>query len=504
MPISRIVTYVLALLVVDATTSPAQARTSRQQQILSQYLERQTRFAQELEGTARFCDQQGLSEVAGRIRQLEVLFEEQTQDNDALPETVQPDIPFGLPDVEARWRIELRKAQQDYARDVYSLAQRALREGLQSHAFHMIREVAFHNPDHEQARRILGYVRHDDRWVSPYTLYMLRKGNVWHERFGWLPKDHVARYEAGERLYKGVWYSPEKEAELRNAIAEGWVVESDHFIVRTNHSLERAVELIQALDDLHRFFLQEFADLFNTPQQMQKMFDDGRPRNSSGAGKHEVWYFRTQEQFLRVILQKQPALAGVNGAYLQNDRISYFYADEDHPQRNIETMYHEVTHQILGESTTRPFPVGEERDFWIVEGFACYMESFRRDDGKLSVGDPRHPRMYWARERVVTEDWFIPTAQFTALGRRDFQNGVDIPTLQKYYSQATGLTHFLLHYNHHEYRDGCIQYLGQLYSPDKRIRLTAKPLHQILDVPFETLDEQYKEYISQLNVQPDG
>jgi hypothetical protein len=165
-------------------------------------------------------------------------------------------------------------------------------------------------------------------------------------------------------------------------------------------------------------------------------------------------------------------------------------------------MYHEVTHQILSESALRTFAIAEQRDFWIVEGFACYMESFDRSALRPRIGDPKHPRIYWARERVVTEDWFIPSAQFTAYGMREFQLEVDFPTLQKYYSQATGLTHFLLHYDHGRYRQGCIEYLGQLYSPDKSIRLQPRTIAEILGVPFETLDAEYRAYISGLLTTP--
>ena len=501
-------TATLALLAVVNVSIAARGwaadATPRQQRLLSEYAELQRTFAESISPLAEECERHGQTDPAQRIRRLMLPFAEQALDVDALPETVLAELSPAMPQEELRWQVPLRKLQQVYAADLYLLARRAIREQMPSFAFQRIREAAFHDPDLEAARKILGYVRHEDRWTTPHTALMLHQKQVWRDEFGWLPEAHVARYEQGERFYRGRWMSAEKEAALRAAILNGWTVESDHFKVKSNYSLERAAKLCQALENLHRLFKREYSGLFNTPQQMQALFGNGKPRISNAA-KHEVWYFKSADEFNRFIANKQPTLKGVNGIYLTDDRRAYFYADPDHPQRNVETMYHEVTHQLLSESSRFSFPIGEERDFWIVEGFACYMESFRDEEGRLTVGDPRHSRTFWAKQRIVKEDWFIPTAEFTTYGRREFQYGVDIKTLQKYYSQATGLTHFLLHFDGGRYRDGCIEYMAQLYSPDRRERITnRKGLDEILRVPYSTLDAQYKEYITALDTQPGG
>lgn len=483
--------------------SAAAALTPRQEQIVREHVAARAEFEVELDRIAATCVADGLPAQAEIVRQAAQPFDAQAFDVELLPDAVQPDLPPTLTEAELRWRTELRTKQQAYAQRVYLLAQRAIREGQGTYALQLVREAAFHHPDHEHARRVLGHVLSDGRWTTPFTKLMLGKGYVDDPQFGWLPESHVTRYQQGERYYQGRWISAAIEAERRRDIAAGWVVESDYFRVRTNHSLERAVELSRSLDDLHRYFLREFSGLFSTPQQMQALFDDGKPRSTT-SDKHDVWYFRTPEEFAALIQKRQPGLVGVNGAYLPDDRKSYFFAVDQNPERNIETMYHEVTHQILSESSRAKFQVAEDRDFWIVEGIACYMESFERTGGRLNAGAATHPRLYWARERVATEAWFIPTEQFTAFGRRDFQEGNDTPTLQKYYSQATGLTHFLLHFDGGRYRDGCIEYLGQLYSPDKRVRLRPRGLDEILGVAFKTLDAQYREYITALETQPPG
>ena len=166
------------------------------------------------------------------------------------------------------------------------------------------------------------------------------------------------------------------------------------------------------------------------------------------------------------------------------------------------TLYHEVTHQLLSESTRQTVPVGHERDFWVIEGIACYFESFHADDdGVVTVGDIDHPRVMAARDQVVGTQDQTPLDRFTASGMLRFQTG-ETPVLQHRYAQATGLTHFFLHYQNGIYRDGFIEYLTQIYSPNPRIRAKAQSLEQILQVPNTALDSQYAQYMRDMSPPP--
>ena len=177
-------------------------------------------------------------------------------------------------------------------------------------------------------------------------------------------------------------------------------------------------------------------------------------------------------------------------------RIAYFFHNPDLPEdASLETLYHEVTHQLLSESSQQEILVGNARDFWVVEGIACYFESFRVDeDGAITVGDINHPRIQAARDQVVVTQDYEPLARFTAYGMLPFQQG-ELPVLQSRYAQATGLTHFFMNYQDGIYKDGFIEYLTQIYSPDRRVRARAKTLDQIVGVPYATLDTQYAAYM---------
>lgn len=484
--------FLLAVLV----GGPRAVIADQRDELRKEYAGLQQRFASQMQSLAEQCEARGQTDAVDRIRSLAVPFDQQTVDVDELPVEVRPAISLAEVRDERDWQAALRKLQSDYAVQLYQLSRKALRYGSLTMAFHLVREVAFHDPDHVNARRLLGYVRYQNRWATPYEAQMLRLNFVWHDTFGWLPKSHVDRYERGERNFNGRWLSADKEAASRTDFKNAWVIESDHFRIRTNHSLERGVELSVALEEFHRFFLREYAVLFNTPQQMQMLFDNTRAGGPAPAGKHEIWYLRTRDEFVQVVNRKQPGAEIYHGVYLPGERVAYFFDNPANPEGNLQTMFHEVTHQLLSESARSTFDIATDADFWVVEGIACYIESYRREqDGRLSVGNPRHIRIQGAKERIALDNWFIPIEKFSAMGMREFQNGADYPTLQKYYTQATGLTHFFLHYNDGQYRDRFLDYLASIYSPDKRIRLNRRPLDQLLGTSFEILNEQYRTYI---------
>src|SRR6185436_3173124 len=95
-------------------------------------------------------------------------------------------------------------------------------------------------------------------WHTPFELKQIGAGKVWHERFGWLPKSHVERYERGQRYYQNRWMSEAEEKSLRSNIKQGWRVESDHYLVTTNHSLEEGVQLARRLEKLYAIWQQVF------------------------------------------------------------------------------------------------------------------------------------------------------------------------------------------------------------------------------------------------------
>ncbi len=465
--------------------------------LINQYQDSHAKFSKEMNSLADFCVEQGFLTDAERIRNRTEPVEKNLFNLDELPEEVLPNIPVTLDGVDRQWRVKLQQLETDFANELYLMSRRAMTLYHASFAFRLIREVAFHNPDHEFARKLLGFVRDGNMWTTPFAKKQKLQKYVDHPQFGWILEKNVARYEQGQRLFNGRWISSEKEKTIRTNFKYAWVIQTENFEVTTNHSLEKGVEIGRALEVFHRFFLREYAAFFDSPQQMQRLFETGGSIRRSK--QYRVYYYQSKEEFVSALKPREARVAEINGLYMPIDQVAYFFHPEE-DETNFETMFHEVTHQLLSESSAQTINnLGEFANFWLVEGFASYMESFKISiTGSTSVGDPEHIRMYWAKRHVVEDNFYVPLKKFTSMGKNEFQR-TPTTVLSKYYSQGSGLAFFLLHYEGGVYRDEFIKHMSLVYSPNSRVRDNPPTLEELTGVSFEILDQQYIEFIKSLS-----
>ncbi len=454
------------------------------------------RYVVQLQELAAFCRERTLPEGVAEIRKYLIIPQGSTIKMVTLPTEFQPPLPAEMTPDEREWQTQLRFAREKYATELYKLSREALASNYFGYAFDLIREIASHHPDHKMARELLGYVAYEKRWVTPYAKTMMLKGYVWNPQFGWIERKHEARYLGGERLVDGRWMSKEKEAEIRRDFNKAWEIKTDHYLIKTNHSLERGVELGQALEDFHEFFHQTFAGFFNEPEHLQKKFN-GTAKAKSPADPFQVNFYRTREEYVARLKPHFPAIDVTNGIYLTTGqgvgRTAHFYHD---PNGNHEaTLYHEATHQLFYESHLQHRPIAEKGSFWIIEGIACYMESFRRDNGEFSIGDPQYIRFVGARANFINLKYYVPMRDFTEMGMQAFQSA---PMLAKNYTQASGLAHFFMHYDGGRYRDALVAHLAELYSSNARKRENPRSLDELTGESFNDLDQAYGDFLRDL------
>lgn len=467
--------------------------------------EARAEFNRKLEKLAQTCDEQKLTLEAEEIRELAKPLNPNVVQGKNLPRQVQLEIPKTLPEAERKWRQELRTLQTEYARDLFNRAKIAKDTGRISLAYDLVREVARHDPDHKFARRLLGYVRYQDEWVTFHEKKMLEQHFVLTDKHGWLKADQVDRYNNGERFYNNKWISAAKETELRRNFKQAWVVKTDHYEIRTNHSLEMGVELGRHLEDFYRIFFQTFAGFLNKPSELNKLFSDGTTSEGTAAKKFVVHYYRTKEEYvqtLKSVTSLGALIEGTSGLYLSGNRrtpgqsIAHFFHNTDATrEERLATMFHEATHQLFSEAYTSNTDVGVNSDFWVIEAIACYMESFQCTDETFSLGNPQYIRFQNAQYRVVDGNYYRPLQELCQLGQKAFQAD---PNISKNYSQGSGLAHFFMHYEDGIYRDAFISYLSDIYSDIQKVRQSPRSLEQLTEVPFAKLDQQYRDYIGAL------
>jgi hypothetical protein len=388
--------------------------------------------------------------------------------------------PAEMPEWRKRWQ-DLRNAQ---AEALMKLARQAVEEKRTSLVYELVVEALRENPDHEQARAVLGYARFRGAWHTPFEIRQLRAGKVWHDKFGWLPEAHVVRYEKGERFALGRWMTADEETALRRDLARGWRVETEHYVVATNHSLEEGVALARKLETLYGIWGQAFAPFAQSETEIARRLDGRAP--PPAVRQHDVIYYRTRAEYNDALRTAQPKIDITLGIYFDTARQAYFFAgDEQH----AGTLYHEATHQLFFESRKAAPRFGRDANFWIVEGIACYMESLEAHDGYYTLGGPNAGRMPAARHRLLTDNFYVPLDELVRLGMDAIQHDERIAML---YSQSAGLADFLMHADEGRYRDALVRYLVAVYTG----RATPATLSQLTGTSYEELDRRYRAFLS--------
>lgn len=382
-----------------------------------------------------------------------------------------------------QWQARLDELRREQADALFAMAQLAARQRQLSLAMVLLNDTLRENPDHADARRLVGDVNVDGRWCSPYQAEQLRKGLHWHDKFGWLPPGHVERYEAGERFYNGQWISQERDAELHADIRTPWKIETDHFSITTNHSLEGGVALGEKLERLHRVWRQLFAAYYGTASQWNSAFAGGAVPDT-GRRKHSVMFLKDRTEFQRVLQNELPPQVQISGIYLSGPKISYFYADET---RGDTTLNHEATHQLFHESRRVTATIGQRANAWIIEGIACFMESLADRGDALTVGGIDAYRIQDHRFYLHRNQFYMPMGELVALGVNALQRQNNLGMI---YAQSAAVTDYLMFAGDGRYRDGLVDYLLQLYvGRDRPNSLTAT-----LGLKPDAIDEAFRQF----------
>jgi hypothetical protein len=381
--------------------------------------------------------------------------------------------------------------RRKYADVLFELAKKAADAEQLSLAFQWATEAVRENPNHSEARRVLGYEQLDGVWLTSYGVRMADAGNVWHPYFGWIAEEDIPRYEAGERLVGSRWMTAEADAARRKQMKNGWQVRTDHFLVTTNHSLEAAAELAARLERLHQVWRQLFAGFYLSENEVRRLFAGERePRRQ--VRPFRVYYHRDLEHYADALHRRQPRAADTLGIYFDEDSEAHFFAGEN---QDAATLYHEAVHQLFQESRPAARQIGRDANFWIIEGIATYFETLTehvdREAGLFyTVGESNAGRLPAARNRLQ-EGYFIPLAQLVPMGKMDVQ---EHPDIAKLYSQSAGLAAFLMDAHDGRYREPLVRYLKEVYVDHDN----EQSLRQATGGSYGELDAEYRRYIESL------
>jgi hypothetical protein len=444
-----------------------------------------TGYAEKLADLATRCDKQGQAALAEQVRgglpkrerATLYLFELTSSTSDEPPvETNKEKVSAVL--------AEFRKLRGAQADALVGLAGRAIKEAQPSLAFELVQEAARENPDHKEARRLLGYVRFREAWHTPYEVRQFQVAKVWHPKFGWLPKSQVARFESGERFDGKRWLSAAEDARQHADMDHAWQLESEHYRLRTDRSREEGVQLLAQLERLYQCWQQVFMGYAVGEKELARWFAGSEIRRESHP--HKVVYFRSREEYNDTLLSAQPLIASTLGIYIDETHTAYFFAGD---AQNEGTLFHEATHQLFQETRTTSKEAGRASNFWVIEGIACYMETLKPHGGGMwTLGGVNAGRMPAARKRLEDDHFYVPLAKLVARGMNEMRQDPDLAPI---YSQSAGLAEFLMHHDHGRYREPLMGYLEAVYSG----HAVTQTLSRQTGKSYEDLDREYAAFL---------
>lgn len=340
------------------------------------------------------------------------------------------------------------------------------------------------DPDHARAREAGGWVKRGDEWVWPEVARRLDKGEAWSEEFGWLPKARLARYQAGERYDRGRWVRAADVAAGPRPLDRAWTFASDHWQIRSTAGLQEAATLAREMEETFTIWLQAFGGFQAEPAGLERQFEGrGRPPTR---GPFAAVLTGDRQQYIAEMGNLEPLIAQTLGIYWTPTHTSWFFVGEE---RTATTVHHEATHQLFGEMRKTSPLAGERCGFWAVEAAACFMESMQRTEFGWTLGGIDAGRAPAARQRLLEDDFYVPLAELTALGRTDFQARADLAPL---YSQISGLADFFMTGLQGRYREPFVEYLVRIYTGS----VDPDTLARLCKTDYETLDAEYRRHLS--------
>ena len=357
-------------------------------------------------------------------------------------------------------------------------------------AIRLLHRVLRDDPEHARARELAGWVKVKDGWAWPEAKRQRDRGADFDPQFGWLPSGRLGRYRAGERYDRGRWITAAEDLARMLAIADGRRFVSDHWEITSTAPLEAAAEVAAALEETHAIWRQIFGPLALSPRDRRLGV---RPPRAALEPFIAI-LCADRRQYLAELEPLEPAIGMTEGIYWAPTRTLWLVAAALHTDAAANaafraTIRHEATHQLCAESRPTSPLAGERCGFWAIEAAACYLESARPAACGWTVGGPDAGRMPAARAAVVEQEFHMPLAELTALGRAGFQAHPQLGTL---YAELAGLADFFMNGETGRHREAFVAYLARVYDG------TADPdtLARLCDTSYADLDAAYRRHVS--------
>ena len=410
------------------------------------------------------------------------------------------------------WQKERDAIRSRAAKELFEVATQATASEPRHYALadSCLRGVLVRQPDHAEARRLLGQVPYNGGWATPYAVGQFRKGKVPHPVFGWVKATwvpHLVQEELPAPVGAGVgrerWLPAAEADALRRDFARGWGIDTEHFSIQTNVPLSEAISFGRHLETLHEVFESLFADVLAERSSLAQRFRSKTMVGEHTTEPHVVSYFATRQEYAEAVSVFTDVDANVSLGYYHPPQgkgarrgRAYFFRDEGGVLEATATLFHEGSHQLLFESgvaTSSAFH-NNAGNYWVFEGLGCYFETLViHEDGSVGIGGLIGARNVEARKRLLKPGELTPLANFVGYDQNTFNSD---SVIVRHYLQASAFATFLMHGAHERYRDGFLDYVKDACQGRLR-RTSGRTLEARLETTYPDLQAELVAYLRQ-------
>lgn len=248
------------------------------------------------------------------------------------------------------------------------------------------------------------------------------------------------------------------------------VVETPHYLLRTEHSAESGQKIASQQEAL-------YGELYRRMKDIKPVGAEARL---------DLAVYRTQEAYLRAL---GGGAAGSQGAFVPSKHLLAAWGPEDQLDRILDVLRHEGTHQFIERF------IGPSCPMWLNEGMAVFYENGRVADGRLEVGGVPAGQLGLI-QKALADGRAMPIDRMLNLTNREWALNVNTGNADGplQYCQAWSMVHFLVCGDNGKDRAAFGQYLYFV----SRGKTSREAWTQAFGGDTAAFEKRWREYVLQL------